>query len=162
MQHPTQFTGGQRQFVARKISAGELSAATDGTATVAEFQGWQDDSTCSGARLRRGLRRVSLSSASDEGGQAGEQGYSGVGARRWSARRGAGCSVRSRRGPCRRACFVWETGKRRRQASLVCELVRGVDSAAVRACVCCKDCLAVNYITPLIKIVLLYHFALPV
>ena len=25
---------------------------------VAEFQGWQDDSTCSGARLRRGLRRV--------------------------------------------------------------------------------------------------------
>ena len=25
---------------------------------VAEFQGWQDDSTCSGARLRRGLRRA--------------------------------------------------------------------------------------------------------
>ena len=28
MQHPTQFTGGQRQFVARKISGGELCAAT--------------------------------------------------------------------------------------------------------------------------------------
>ena len=53
----------------------------------------------SGASDEGGNLRASSSSTSDEGGQAGEQGCSGVGARRWSARRGAGCSVRSHRGP---------------------------------------------------------------
>ena len=162
VQHPAQFIGSQRWFAARKISAGELRTATTAQRRrgVPRLAGrfdlqWGHGSgvDCGGhhraARATRAGRPASKA-ASEWGHGAGWHGVVP----------GAACGPVA--GLCRRACFVWETGKRRRQASLVCELVRGVDSAAVRACVCCKDCLAVNYITPLIKIVLLYHFALPV
>ena len=149
VQHPAQFIGGQRRFVARKISAGELRAAMT-------------------AQRRRGVPRL----AGRFDLQWGHGSDVDFGGHRRAAR-----ATRAGR-PASKAAAEWghDVGRhgvvpgatcgpvagRKRQASLVCELVRGVDSAAVRACVCCKDCLAVNYITPLIKIVLLYHFALPV
>jgi len=57
VQHPAQFTGGQSgswREKSRPVNCARRRRHTD----VAEFQGWQDDSTCSGARLRRGLRRA--------------------------------------------------------------------------------------------------------
>jgi len=59
VQHPVPFIGGQRRFVARKSQPANC-ARRRWHNDVVEFRGRQDDSTCSGAWLRHGLRRVVL------------------------------------------------------------------------------------------------------
>ena len=59
VQRPAQFIGGQRRFVARKSQPANC-ARRRWHNDVVEFRGRQDDSTCSGAWLRHGLRRVVL------------------------------------------------------------------------------------------------------
>jgi len=59
VQRPAQFIGGQRRFVVRKSQPANC-ARRRWHNDVVEFRGRQDDSTCSGAWLRHGLRRVVL------------------------------------------------------------------------------------------------------
>ena len=143
VQHPAQFIGGQRRFVVRKILAGELRVAMTAQRRrgVPRLAGrfdlqWGHGSGVYCGGHRRAARATRAGRPASKA--AAEWGH---GAGRHGVVPGGACGPVT--GPCHRACFVWETGKRRRQASLICELVRGVDSATARACAYCKDCLAV-------------------
>jgi len=118
VQRPAQFIGGQRRFVARKISAGELRAAMTAQRRrgVPRLAGrfdlqWGHGSDVDFGGHRRAARATRAGRPVSKA--AAEWGHS-VG--RHGVVPGAACSPVA--GPCRRACFVWETGKRRRQASV--------------------------------------------